>query len=150
MRQVQRLEEPKEMAMFRRFKDMSLARVRSTYTSTGLIDQDLLFPKQAYTSEWGDSSGYTDEGQYYVLSLLEAEDALASIELSRSKKRAVARAETRLGRSGSWSSFTEAEREKLLLSNAEYARRYPQNGGVPLGGVAAGTPSAAGGGNGTT
>lgn len=151
MRQVQRLDEPKEMALFRRYRDLSLSRVRSTYTSTGLIDQDLLFPKQAVTPQWGDSSSWVEDGEFYVLSMLEAEDALTSLSAARTRERAVGRAQARIGRTGSWSSFSKEDREKLLLSNAEYARRYPQsNGGVPLGAAGAGgTVSGDAGGNAT-
>lgn len=154
MRQVQRLDEPKEMALFRRFKDLGLARVRSTYTPTGLVDQELLIPEQNVTPQWGDVDSLKGDvqGQHVVLTLLEAEDALASLHAAQQRERAVNRAPNRVGRSGSWGSFSPAEKEKLLLSNAEYSRRYPSTNveGVPLGGAsAAGTGSGDAGPSGT-
>jgi hypothetical protein len=138
MRQVQRLDEPKEMAMFRRFRDLSLQRVRSVYTPSGLVDQDLLVLADDITQDWGDVSSLkgTLEGKFAVLSLLEAEDALSNLHAAQQRQRAVDRAPARLHKTGSWSQFTAQEREKLLLSNAEFSRRYPNSlldGGVPLG-----------------
>jgi len=130
MKQIQRLDEPKEMALFRRFKDLGITQVQSVYGPTGLIGQKICVPSQNFTQIWGlrPSSEATTE-----LSLLEAENVLSNIESARARERMVSRAGTRLGLDPGQvdlSRISSEDRAILQLSNAEYDRRYPR---VPSG-----------------
>lgn len=131
MRQIQRLEEPKEMALLRRYRDLGVTRVTSTYTLNGLVDQSLWIPTAALPPNCGLEPG---EGELTEISLLEAEDALLRKRDNEARERALNRAEARLGRSyARWGDVPQEEKELLLLSNAEWARRYPN--GRPGGGA---------------
>lgn len=129
MRQVLRLEEPDEMAVLRRFKDLGASRVKSVYGQTGLLEREVFVP-----SEIAISAGYKDvspAGEY--ISLLDAEEELAGLEARRQRERALARREVRLPegrRRLSWGSLSPDERRILLLSQKEFnSFRASQSGG---------------------
>lgn len=140
MRQVLRLEEPKEMAVLRRFKDLGAVQVRSVYGQTGLLSQEIctMGPEGP---EW--------------CTLLEAEQREAERAASVARERALARRETRLPetrRRVSWGSLTPEEKRVLLFSQKEYdsfrassrGTQAPQAGPAPAqqaGGGSSATPT---------
>jgi len=126
MRQVQRLDEPKELAFFRRYHALAPVQVMSVYGPSGLLDQKLVVSTNAFKPHWGlkPSSSETT-----TLTLLQAEGIRLAIESEEARTRACSRAPARLGKPvASWSSFTAPEQQKLLLSNSEYSRLYPSSG----------------------
>jgi hypothetical protein len=135
MRQVLRLEEPKEMAVLRRFKDLGATKVRSVYGQTGLLEQELYVP-----SDLARALNYEDVGtRGAYISLVDAEEELAVRTQRAERERALARREVRLPvhrRAVSWVNLTQEERRILLLSQKEFnsfrGRHNGQNGGVPV------------------
>jgi len=136
MRQVLRLEEPKEMATLRRFVDLGATRVQSTYGRTGLLEQQVHVPRDVAIAQ-----GYEDvasSGGY--ITLLDAEDAMSGLQARRERERMLARREVRLpeARRGlSIGQLTEEERRILRLSQKEYnsfrVSRGTGNVGAPAG-----------------
>lgn len=134
MRQVNRLAEPDEMAVFRRFRDMGAVHVRSTYGSTGLLDREVGFPGlllEANHGSWAHDYGGPFEGTIY-LPLIAAENLRASFEEVQIAERARARIPVRLPdrASATWDELSQEERRLCLLSNAEY-QRFRARGGNP-------------------
>lgn len=129
MRQVLRLEEPKEMAILRRFRDLGASKVKSVYGQTGLLEQELFVP-----AELARSLGYSDvpdRGEY--ISLADAEEELSVRAQRAERERALARREVRLPearRRVSWGSLTPEERRVLLLSQKEYNSFRASQGGA--------------------
>jgi hypothetical protein len=139
MRQLQRLDEPKEMALFRRFSSLKPATIESVYGPTGLLETKLRIPSVEFKPHWGVNPAQSGST---VLTLVQGEQVLRSIEAHESKERALGRQEARLPvsrRKASWSQLAEPDRELLLLSNAEYRRRFPSGNGD--GGVVVGAAS---------
>jgi hypothetical protein len=134
MRQVLRLEEPKEMAILRRFKDLGASRVRSVYGQTGLLEQEVFVP-----SEVALKAGYENvptKGEY--ITLLDAEQELGALNERLERERALARREIRLPearRRATWVQLTQDERRILLLSQKEWNsfRVSPRGGKVAAG-----------------
>jgi len=130
MRPVRRLEEPKEMAVLRRFKDLGAVQVRSVYGQSGLLKQEVFVPASVVTE-----AGYENvapEGDY--IDLLEAEQALARHKARVERERALARRETRLPearRRASWGSLSPEEKRVLTLSQKEYNSFRASQGGQP-------------------
>jgi len=123
MRQVQRLDEPKEMALFRRYRDLGPTQVKSIYGSTGLLAQVLVVPTTNIKPHWGLTVGRSATQD---VSLLEAETARINIDASNARDRAFERRVARLGEayaSRSWDSLSQESKQVLLLSNSEYAKR---------------------------
>lgn len=143
MRQVQRLDEPKEMALFRRFKSLDPVTVESVYGPTGLLETKLRVSRASLRPFWG--LQVPGEASTFTLSLVQCENVLRSIEAHETRERALSRREARLQgakRQASWSSLSDQDKEVLLLSNAEYRKRFPTvsgNGGVAVGDGAKGS-----------
>jgi len=128
MKQLQRLDEPKELALFRRFKDLGVTQVKSVYGPSGLLDQKLCVPSTHFRPSWGLKPAQAAVSE---LSLLQGEQILASLEQVRTRERLESRREARLGsakRTTSLSALSADELDRLALSNAEYARRFPASG----------------------
>jgi hypothetical protein len=142
MRQMLRLEEPKEMATLRRYKDIGATRVQSVYGQTGLLSQEVFVPAHVARD-----MGYEDVpavGQY--ISLLDAEEAIAASKQQAERERALARRATRLPADRStvdWVGLTQEERRVLLLSQKEYNSFRASQGGNTGAAVAAPTTTAA-------
>jgi len=125
MKQLQRLDEPREMAFFRRFSKLEVAYVESVYGPLGLLETKLRIPSSAFKPFWGlnPSSSPTT-----TLTLLQGEAVLRAIEAKESRDRALARRQARLGdarASTAWDDLSQEEKELLLLSNAEFRKRNP-------------------------
>jgi len=127
MKQVLRLEEPKEMAILRRLKDLGASQVRSTYGLTGLLEQEVKVPS-AVALEEGYGAGVD------FISMLDAENALAKLASRKERERALARREVRLPehrRSMSWGQLSTEEKRVLTLSQKEYNLFRASLGGQP-------------------
>jgi len=134
MKQLQRLDEPKEMALFRRFAKLGLVAVESIYGQVGLLETKLRVPSGNFKASWGLVCG---RGETTMLTLVQGETVLRNLENSEARERALGRRLGRLGEAFSltpWGNLTEEQQDILLLSNAEYNRRHP-NG--PAGAVVA-------------
>lgn len=130
MKQLQRLDEPKEMSVFRRFAKLGLATVESVYGPTGLLETKLRIPSANFKPLWGLQPSAQPTT---CLSLVQGEAALRAIEAQESRDRALSRRAGRLPAdraSADWSVLTDQEKELLLLSNAEFNRRYPNGRGA--------------------
>jgi hypothetical protein len=117
---MNRLQEPDEMTVFRRYRDVGAAYVKSTYGPTGLLKREVTFP-------WGRvpaaiAADY-EEAESLDLDLQEAERLRSIVEQEAARERALARLATRLpDRQGTaWDALTGEERRILLLSNKDYA-----------------------------
>jgi len=116
MKQVLRLEEPKEMAVIRRFKDLGASQIKSIYGLTGLLEQEVKVAPEVASSE-----GYTN-GETFI-SILDAENALHKLQERQARERALARREVRLPeprRRASWAQLTAEEKRVLMLSQKEF------------------------------
>lgn len=125
MRQVQRLDEPAEMRHFRRFSKLKPLTVESVYGPTGLLETKLRISSSEFRPFWGLNPSNSDST---LLTLVQCERALASIEAHEARERALSRRSARLPSTRhevDWDALTGEEKELLLLSNAEYARRHP-------------------------
>jgi hypothetical protein len=125
LRQLDRLQEPEEMSVFRRFRDLDVIQVQSTYGSMGLLDRKVLLSPG--TLQKGGRT--VDEPQW--LSVLDADNLLAHIRAQAERERALSRRETRLPearRRASWGSLTPEEKRILLLSQKEYNSFRAQQG----------------------
>jgi hypothetical protein len=133
MRQVLRLEEPKEMSVLRRFASLGASQIRSTYGRTGLLEQEVFVP-----AELARKLGYDDVPQRGdFISLVDAENALLSKEEEDKCRRALARQEVRLPaarRRGSWSQVSDEDKRVLLMSQKEWNsfRAPPRGGGAAV------------------
>jgi len=135
MRQILRLEEPKEMAVLRRFKNLGATQVRSTYGQTGLLEMEVkLATKWLEHPAVGGASGPLstyDEGDF--VNLPDAELALELVGELAERERALARREVRLPearRRVSWSGLTPDEKRVLRLSQKEYNSFRTAQGGA--------------------
>lgn len=109
LRQLDRLQEPEEMTVLRRYKDIGATQVRSSYGVGGLLDRMVQVPDQDGNLEW--------------LSVARADNALQQKRLLQERERALARQEVRLPenrRRRSWGQLTPEDRRLLLLSQKEY------------------------------
>jgi hypothetical protein len=139
MKQLQRLDEPKEMAIFRRFDKLGLVSVESVYGRTGLLQTNLRIPSSEFKASWGlnPAPGVATS----ILTLVQGEQVLRNIEAQEARERALSRRALRLGAADAalaWDDMSQDQKELLLLSNQEYRRRYPN-----------GAPGAQGAGGGT-
>lgn len=108
LRQLDRLQEPEEMAILRRYKDLGASQVRSTYGVGGLLDRQVQILR---------------EGTLGWVSVAEADNALQQKKLLLERERALARQEARLPenrRRRSWSQLAPEDRRVLLLSQKEW------------------------------
>jgi hypothetical protein len=140
MRQLDRLQEPEEMAVFRRHKDLDLLQIRSTYTPGGLVECQALVPASTLAK-----AGRAAEAAAW-LSMLDVENLSVSIKTRMDRERAMARRGERLGApfgQTAWVDLTDGQRRVLLMSQKEYnSFRASRSGGTvpPRGGQAATTP----------
>jgi hypothetical protein len=127
MRQVTRLQEPDEMAVLRRYRDIGASQVRSTYGTSGLLDRQIQIPAEAINRLRPNSA---TEAQF--VPVLVADNALGALRQEQERERALARREVRLPearRRASWGSLTPDERRILLLSQKEYTLFRASQGG---------------------
>jgi len=117
LRQLDRLQEPDEMTVFRRFKDLEPIQVQSTYGSMGLLDRKVLLPASTFARV-----GEAAEQPRFV-SVLDADNLMARIRHQQERERALNRREERLPearRRASWGQLDLDERRILLLSQKEW------------------------------
>jgi hypothetical protein len=108
LRQLDRLQEPEEMAVLRRYKDLGASQVRSTYGVGGLLDREVCI---------------SQDGVLGWVSVAQADNALQQKNLLLERERALARQEARLPenrRRRSWSQLAPEDRRVLLLSQKEW------------------------------
>lgn len=125
LRQLERLQEPEEMALFRRLRDLQPMQVRSVYGPSGLLDREVQLPASTMIR-----AGKPAEAPVWV-SVLVAETLLNGLKAVEERERALARRETRLPearRRASWGSLTPEERKILFLSQKEYNSFRAQSG----------------------
>jgi len=119
MRQIQRLEEPKELSLLRKYKDLGATRVRSVYGLSGLLQQEVFVPASVAKAQ-----GYEDvppSGEY--ITLLDAEGAMAEKSAKDEHARMLGRRNDRLKegrRALSIGSLTDEETRILRMSQKEY------------------------------
>jgi hypothetical protein len=108
LKQLDRLQEPEEMTLLRRYKDLGATQVRSTYGLGGLLDRQIQISQDSVLT-W--------------VSVAQADNALQQKKLSAERERALARQEARLPaerRRRSWSQLAPEDRRVLLLSQKEW------------------------------
>jgi len=139
MRQLDRLQEPDEMALFRRYKDLEIIQVRSVYGRSGLLGREVQIPQHVLARVGVEANGPQ------VMSVLDADNLLQKLKEREERTRALARREARLPegrRQASWSQLTADERRLLSLSQKEYnSFRAPQRGTPPAAGGKEKAPS---------
>jgi len=110
LRQLDRLQEPEEMTVLRRYKDIGACQVRSSYGVGGLLDRQVQIPDPT-------------EGGLVWVSVAQADNALQQKKLLQERERALARQGDRLPedrRRRSWSQLAPEDRRVLLLSQKEW------------------------------
>jgi len=152
MRQIQRLEEPKELSLLRKYKDLGATRIRSVYGLNGLLQQEVFVP--AFVAK---AAGYEEvpPGGDYI-TLLDAESSLAEKSARDETERMLGRRSERLPESKrtlSIGSLSDEDKRILRMSQKEFASfrtsgattKAPQAGSAPAaktaGPAKAGTPS---------
>jgi len=119
LRQLDRLQEPDEMAVLRRYKDLGATQVRSTYGVGGLLDRQVQI---------------TDQGNLVWVGIAQADNAIQQVNLLKERERALARREARLPearRRASWGQLTPEERRVLLLSQKDWNSFRARRAGTP-------------------
>lgn len=130
MRQIQRLEEPKELSLLRKYKDLGASRIRSVYGLNGLLQQEVFVP--AFVAK---QQGYEDvgpEGDY--ITLLDAESAMAAKAAHDEHERMLGRRAERLPegkRSLSIGSLSDEDRRILRMSQKEFNSFRASRVGTP-------------------
>jgi len=118
LRQLDRLQEPEELAVLRRYKDLGASQIRSTYGLSGLLDREVLVSGSALQRIDGAAHSAVS-----WISLLEADNNLQRLRVQEERERALSRRESRLPsarhRAG-WADLSPEERRILLLSQKEY------------------------------
>lgn len=117
MRQLNRLNEPDEMTLFRRYRDLEVLQVRSTYGPMGLLERQLLLSPTTLHRVGQPAD------QPVWLGVLQVDTLRSQIELGRERERALARRADRLPqgrRNAPWEQLTPEERRVLLLSQKEF------------------------------
>jgi len=109
------------MAIIRRYKDLGVTQVRSTYGVGGLLDRQVQMP--------------SPDGGLVWMSVAQADNALQAKNLQMERERALARQEVRLPadrRRRSWSQLASDDKRILLLSQKEWnSFRSRSLGGAP-------------------
>jgi len=108
LRQLDRLQEPEEMTVLRRYKDLGASQVRSVYGLGGLLNREVQI---------------NHTGELVWVSVAQADSAMQQLKLQQERERALARQEVRLPadrRRRSWSQLAPDDRRILLLSQKEY------------------------------
>jgi len=137
MKQLQRLDEPSEMALFRRYRALGPTQVISTYGPLGLLDQKVVVPSTNFRTSWGVRCAAAP-AVTTNLTLIQCETSLAGIARAEEETRLLTRRVTRLAaqfHTVPLGDLPVAELDKLSLSNAEFARRFPAaagNGGAAV------------------
>lgn len=129
MKQLQRLDEPGEMALFRRYKALGPVQVVSTYGPAGLLDQKVCVPSTQFRPVWGINPA---KAAVTNLTLLQCESILVSITRAEESARLLARRSTRLAshfHSVDLDDLPADQLDKLRLSNAEFSRQFPTEAG---------------------
>jgi len=106
--QLDRLQEPEEMTVLRRYKDLGASQVRSVYGLGGLLNREVQI---------------NHTGEMVWVSVAQADSAMQQLRLQQERERALARQEARLPadrRRRSWSQLAPDDRRILLLSQKEY------------------------------
>jgi len=120
LKQLDRLQEPEEMAVLRRFKDLGATQIQSTYGLTGLLDRKVQMPGSSACLV---IKQVPDGPELVWVSLLQADAALSAKRSKDELERALARREVRLPearRRVSWASLTPEEKRLCLLSQKEW------------------------------
>jgi len=121
MRQLDRLNEPKEMAILRHLKPIEALTVRSVYGISGLLGQEIQVPRRVL--DGGPVAvGGTEENPY--ISLLQAEQLLSHKVEQERREIALRRRALRLPaprHNVGWAQLTQEERHTLLMSNKDWA-----------------------------
>jgi hypothetical protein len=144
MRQLDRLNEPDEMALFRRYKALGPTRVMSTYGPLGPLDRKVAVPSSNFRAVWGLRPSDNVET---TLTLLQCETVIASIERHAEAERLLSRRVARLGEAYADTPLADIPVglvDRLRLSNAAFSRQFP---GGPTA-TRSGNGSAAAGGGG--
>jgi len=139
MRQVTRLQEPDEMAVLRRYRDVGASQVRSVYGATGLLDREIQVSAEAI-NRLRPNAGATAPT---FVPVLVADNALGAFRQEQERERALARREVRLPearRRVSWTSLSPEERRVLLLSQKEYNSFRASRGDTTAASAAATVP----------
>jgi len=119
LRQLDRLQEPDEMAVLRRYSDLDAIQVRSTYGRTGLLDRQVLIPGSVLALANPNADPETEAW----VNLLQADAVLAAQRRVAERDRALSRREARLPQArwrATWDQLTPEERRILLLSQKEF------------------------------
>lgn len=119
LRQLDRLQEPEEMAVLRRYRDLGAAQIRSVYGLSGLLSREIQVPGSVLQR----INPNREYGSVEWLSLLEADNALQHFKVLAERERALARREQRLPTARhrtAWGDLTPEERRILLLSQKEW------------------------------
>jgi len=127
LRQLDRLQEPDEMAVLRRYKDLGAIQVRSVYGQNGLLDRSVLLPGPHAVRAVREAP----LGRPTWLSLIQTDQALQHLRAEEEQERALARREVRLPegrRRLSWGQLSPEERRLLLLSQKEFNSFRPRRG----------------------
>jgi len=120
LRQLDRLNEPEEVTLMRRYKDLGVLFVRSLYGPTGLVERQLQIQGEAGAKPaW--------------ISVKDAEMKLAERQASKDMSLALNRREARLGAAKAdtpWAELSSEERRILFLSQKEYNSFRDSKSGV--------------------
>lgn len=128
LRQLDRLQEPDEMSVIRRYAPLGAEQVRSTYGRSGLLAREVLLPASSLALIGREVAEAT------FVSVLEADNALRAFNAQEERARALARRAARLpGREDvGWEDLSPEERRILLLSQKDWQSfRAPRGGQGP-------------------
>lgn len=121
------------MAVLRRFKDLGATQIQSIYGWTGLLERRVVVPSTSVKAYWPHRAA---NGSVTSFTLVQAEANLASELSRRERERALSRSARRLGEAKTdWEGLSQDEKELLLLSNKEFAVRYPNGPAAAEGGA---------------
>lgn len=126
LRQLDRLQEPEEMTILRRFKDLTASQVNSTYGLNGLLDRKVLLPAETLLR-----LGEPCDGKPTWVSLLKADNLLQTQRSLEERERALNRRVIRLPESRhltAWRDLTSEERRILLLSQKDFNSFFRSQG----------------------
>jgi len=119
LRQLQRLEEPEEMSVLRRYKELGADQVQSTYGLAGLLERKVRVPATVLDKYQEAHEGFS----HSWLSLLSADNLLGKKAHHDERERALGRRAARLHTDShhkSWEALSAEERRHLLMSQKEW------------------------------
>jgi len=117
LKQLERLQEPQEMAIIRRFKDLDVVQVRSVYGQAGLLNQEVMVPSKTMARV----GQHVDQHKW--ISVLDATNLQVRFKAEEEQSRGIARREARLPKERStvpWPDLTPEERRLCLLSQKDW------------------------------